>query len=346
MWPRSRKKTPKQFIDLAGKSPTFLESVKNAKQLTSIDKIFVITNADYVDEVISMSNLPLKNIFAEPEKRDTALAMVAMTAVIRQHDPQAVVVNLYSDHLIEKRDQFVKNMLLAANFAYQNDCLVLPGTKPTFPHTGLGYIQAEKDPLVFQGKKIFKASKFKEKPDLETAEKYLKAGNFYWNVGYYTWTAKALTAACKQHAPALFQAGEAIYQAWGAKNEQAQIGKIYRSATPVSIDRAIAEKVDNLYLVPSDFEWNDLGNWQKVWEMSVKDKNGMAVFKRGQGSLVNIESNDCLVDIKDKLVALVGVEDLIVIETGDALLITKKDKAQAVKAAVNFLEEKRKDDYL
>jgi len=346
LWPRSRRKTPKQFMELAGEKPAFLEAVKRAKKLTSVDKIFVITNADYVDEIISMSDLSLRNIFPEPEKRNTALAMASAAAVIEKRDSQAVIINLPSDYFIGKDVSFEEDMMAIAGFVQENSCLALIGTKPTFPHTGFGYVQVDKKPILFMRKEIFKISKFKEKPELEAAKKYFKDGSFYWNASFYTWKASVLLAACQKYAPEVYLSVRKIQEAWGTKIEQGVLREVYSQAESISIDYAVSEKADNLYLVPSAFTWTDLGNWREVWEVSKKDKDENAVFKHGKGELINIESKNCLIDIKDKLVALVGVEDLAVVETDDALLVVSKKKAQDVKKVVNFLKEGNKTDYL
>lgn len=347
LWPRSRTKTPKQFINLFGEKTIFSQTMERARSLTTDERIFISTNADYVDEVIAQGNLPLRNIIAEPQKKNTALAMAGATAIISKIDPQAVIVNLPSDQLISPTEKFSQNLTRAAQAAFSGDHLVTVGIKPKFPHTGLGYIHVEKALAEFKENDVFKVKEFKEKPDLKQAEEFLKSGEYYWNAGMYIWSVDSLMKACEKYSPKLFEGITKIKNAWGGENEQKVLNEVYAAAEDISIDYAISEKADNLVLVSASFDWSDIGSWQVVWEIGQKDENGNMIVKlKDKGDIYAIDSKDNLVQFEERLVALVGVKDLVVIDTSDALLICQKDKAQGVKKVVEMLKEKGKKEYL
>lgn len=346
LWPRSRKKTPKQFINLFGEKTLFEQTMERARSLVPDERIFVVTNMDYVDEVVAQGKLSLKNIFAEPQARNTALAMAAGAAIIDKVDPRSVIVNMWSDHLISPLEKFTANTLLAAQVAFGKDLLVTVGLKPTFPHTGLGYIHAGEKLTEFENEEVFKVKEFKEKPDLETAKEFIKTGDYYWNTGMFTWTSQSFIKSCERKAYQLAQAFKKIRSAWGQDDEKKVIDEVYNQAEDISIDLALAEKADNLALVPASFSWSDVGGWQ-VWDVGQKDEDGNMIVKLGEnGEVYNIDSKQNLVQYSDRLIALVGLKDLVIIDTPDALLVCQKDKSQDVKKIVEILKEKGKKEYL
>lgn len=346
LWPVSRQKTPKQFIKIVGEESVFAQSSKILCNLTSADRIYAVTNADYVDEVIQQSNVSLKNIIAEPQKRNTALAMAVGAAIIAKKDPRAVIVNFPADNLVFPENIFKEDMYTLANFVQERKCLALVGTKPTFANTAFGYVHVSDSAEEFQGKKIFKVLEFKEKPDAATAEKLITEGNYYWNAAFYTWTAGFFLETCRKYSPAVYEGAIKIQEAWGTKNEQEVIKAVYDQAEDLSIDYAVSEKSDNLYLIPSSFNWTDFGGWQEVWDVSPKDENGNAVLNLKRDNFINVLGKNNLVWSKDRLISLVGVTDLIIVDTDDALLICHKDNVQDVKKVVEYLKEKGKKEYL
>ena len=346
LWPRSRAKTPKQFINLFGEKSIFVQTMERARSLAPDERIFISTNSDYVDEILAQGNLSLKNIIAEPQKKNTAIAMAASAAVIAKIDPQAVIVNLWSDHLISPLETFTKEINLATEVAFSGDYLVDVGLKPTLPHTGYGYLHAVKPLPGFEGKAL-KAEEFKEKPDLKTAEMYHQSGEYFWNIGMYLWRADSFLKACQKYSPKIYQDALKIQAAWGTDQEKKVIDEVWAEAEDISIDYAVSEKADNMVLVPASFSWSDIGDWQVVYDVSQKDENGNMIVKLGEeGEIYNIDSRKNLVQFSDRLIALVGVENLVIIDTPDALLVCQKDKAQEVKKVVEALKEKGKKEYL
>lgn len=347
LWPRSRRKTPKQFINLLGNKTIFSQTMERARGLVPDNHIFVVTNFDYVDEVLAQGGLSLKNAIAEPRPRNTALAMATGAAVIEKIDPKAVIINLPSDHLISPLKSFIKDILKAAKVAFAGDWLATIGIKPTFPHTGLGYIHVDEPFGEFKEDKVLKVEEFKEKPNLEQAEMFMKSGQYYWNAGIYIWKARNLLKAYEKYAPKIFKGAKRIQSAWGSRDEKRVIDEVYAQAEDISVDYAISEKADNLVLIPASFSWSDIGDWQVVFKVGKKNKaNNMIVQLDKKGEIYTINSSNNLVQFSDRLLALVDVEGLVIIDTPDVLLVCKKQKAQDVKKMVELLKEKGKLKYL
>lgn len=348
LWPRSRQKTPKQFLEkFFGPKTLFTQTVERAKLLTSSDKIFVITLSDYADEVLGQGKVILpKNIITEPFGKNTAMAIGVGAAYIKKVDPQAIVMNFWSDAVIKEDKLFCERLNLAVEAASQGDFLSVIGLAPTFPHTGLGYIETGKK--FSQTKKaVFEVKAFKEKPDLKTAKKFLKKGNFFWNTGIFVWSVKSIFDAFAKHSPQIYSLLEEVYQAIGTSQERKVLQKAYDEVESTSIDLAVAEKAKNLLLIPANFTWSDIGDWKVNYDMKDKDKSGNVIEVFGQnGWHLGEDTQDCLIEAEDRLIATVGVSGLVIIETKDSVLVCAKDRAQEVKKIVNALKEKNKKEYL
>ncbi|HUW22002.1 MAG TPA: sugar phosphate nucleotidyltransferase [Candidatus Bathyarchaeia archaeon] len=348
LWPRSRKQTPKQFIDLFGDSTVFEQTVSRAKKLTTTDKIYIVTSYDYIDNVLNQGkDLLLRNIVAEPMAKNTALAMAMGAVNIFAKDPEAVIINLTSDHAVSPRNIFEQDMYLAAKTAYDSQQIVTVGIKPTFPHTGFGYIKVGKKEMLAGKKAVYRVLAFTEKPDYHKAQIFLNSGNYYWNTSLYTWKASVIIKTIKRFAPELAKLVERFQQAMGKASEAAIVRRIYKDAEDISIDYAVSERADNLVLLPASFSWDDIGDWDVVYQRSGKDSDGNAIIKYGKkGGYVVFESKNNLIHFNDHLLALVGVNNLIVVDTEDALLICHRKEAEKVKKIVNKLKEARRLEYL
>lgn len=348
LWPRSRLKTPKQFLEkFYGEKTLFTQTMERAKLLTDSHKIFVITLSDYVDEILQQGkDILAKNIVAEPLGKNTAMAIGVGAAYIKKVDPEAVIMNFWSDALIKENEPFTQSLNLAAKVAFAGDYLVDIGLKPPFPHTGLGYIEAGEKISCPDGD-VFRVNSFKEKPDLATAQEYQSKGNYYWNTGIYVWTAKAIFAAFSKYSPTINTLLEKIYHGIGTAREREIIQKAYEEVENVAIDVAVSEKADNLVLVPANFSWSDIGDWKVIYELKDKDQEGNVIEVFGKnGWHLAVETKNTLVEAENRLIATVGVENLIIVETKDAVLICAKDRAQDVKKIINSLKEKDKNEYL
>jgi len=330
---------------LYGAESLFSQTVKRAKLLTTNDKIFVITVADYVDEILGQGpDILPKNIIAEPFGRNTAMAVGVGAAYIEKADPSAIVVNLWSDAVIEQDDIFTERLNLAAGSASSGEFLVVVGLKPTFPHTGLGYIEIGEP--IMDGR-VFKVNSFREKPDLATAQEFLAKGNWFWNTGIYVWSVKAIFEAFAKYSHLLSQSLEKIKTGIGTAQEREIIQEVYNQVESVPIDVAVSEKADNLILIPADFTWSDIGDWKVAYDLKDKNAEGNVVETFGkEGWHLGIETSGCLIEMRERLVATVGVSDLVIVDTDDAVLVCAKDKAQEVKKIVSQLKEKNETKFL
>jgi mannose-1-phosphate guanylyltransferase len=349
LWPRSRNKTPKQFSRLFGKETLYQKTVKRLRGLVPSDKIYVVTTSkQYASEIKKETpNIPSKNIFWEPTRRNTAIACGLGTLIIYKRDPQAVIMNFWADHLVEKEDVFRKVEKIAAAIAFEKRTLVAIGIKPKWAHTGLGYIKAGDVFKKINGVSVCKLEKFIEKPDQKTAEKFLESGDYYWNSGMYVWQAEFFLGSLEQYAPETFVALEKIRNAIGKKEFLKAMKIAYEGAPDISVDVAVSEKIKNAFVIPADFGWNDVGDWSIIYELASKDRDGNAIIKFGQkGEFIGLEARNNLIQFDDQLIAAIGVEDLIIVDTTDVILICRKKDAQKVKELVNLLKEKNKNKYL
>ncbi|PIQ70036.1 mannose-1-phosphate guanylyltransferase [Candidatus Shapirobacteria bacterium CG03_land_8_20_14_0_80_40_19] len=348
LWPRSRKSTPKQFLPkFYGEKTLFGQTLDRAKLLTEPQKIyFVVTSNDNARQIVQFYPEVLKkNIIVEPMGRNTAMAVGVGASYIRKVDPGAVVMNFWSDAVIKDNDLFYQSLILAAETAFNGNWLVTVGLKPTFPHTGLGYIETGEQ---FSAQKsVFKVSSFKEKPDLKTAEGFLAKGNYFWNTGIYVWSVSSIFEAFSKHSPNIFKSLENIFNSVGLAEEKSVLADAYDEAESLPIDTAVSEKADNLLLVPASFGWSDIGDWKVTYELKSKDVNGNVIEVFGEGGThLGFETKNCLVEAQSRLVATVGVSDLIIVEMKDVVLVCNREKAQDVKNIVNTLKEQKKDQYL
>lgn len=348
LWPSSRSKKPKQFIRLLGKRTIFQDTVARSKRFVPVNKIIVVTNEDYVDEINRQApDIPKENIIAEPIAKNTALAMGIGALFIRYRDPMAIVVNFASDHHVSDLRKFDLAVRGAVEMAKFGDYLVTIGVKPTFAHTGMGYIKIGNLFKRFDHSSIYKVEKFIEKPDGTTAEKFLSEGGYYWNANLYTWRADSILRAMELYLPKMAAQLETVRKNIGAAKEKETIKKVYEEAEEISIDIGVSEKARNMLLVPSTFSWSDIGDWKVAYDISKKDENGnVIIFEKGKGEFVGIDTKNCIVHFSDQLIATIGVENLIIVDTKDAVLVCRKDRAEEVKKLVNLLKEKGKLEYL
>lgn len=348
LWPRSRKESPKQFSALFHRHTLFQQTIKRVRSLIPLSRVFVITNQRYGEDIQRQEPLiPEENIIAEPEKKNTALAMGVAAAYIHKKDPDAVVINLATDHLIQDLDLYRKTLKQATKVAYQEKLIVSVGIEPQFPHTGLGYIETGARMRKVNGAEVYKVTAFTEKPDEKTAKKFIKAGNYYWNANNYVWPTQTILDEFERIDPELYQNIYAIYQALDQPNLPKVMKQEYAKARSDSIDYAISEKTDKLVVIPGTFGWSDIGDWKVVYELSSKDEDGNVVISHGpEGNHYGIDTHNSLIHFDDQLIATIGVEDLLIINIKDALLVCHKDRAEDVKKLVKSLKEKKLKKYL
>ncbi|PIR59097.1 MAG: mannose-1-phosphate guanylyltransferase [Candidatus Pacebacteria bacterium CG10_big_fil_rev_8_21_14_0_10_56_10] len=348
LWPKSRAQAPKQFLKLTSSQTMMQVAADRTNQLVPWERTIVITNQLYLKEVRrQLPQVPEQNIICEPRQRDTALAMLVGAMFAQLKDPQAVIINSAADHVVTNQAEFVKVMQSAAEVATQESWLVSVGITPTYPSTGFGYIQigAQLSKLG-RGLPLFKVDSFTEKPNQATARAFISTGKYFWNANMYVWSAATLMAAFQTHLPEM---ADLAAELPGLKPRQfhQQLDKIYDQAETIAIDYAISEKADNLVLIPGDFGWDDVGDWQVVYNLSAKDPAGNVVLSDSDTpQTLIVESHNNLVHSNNRLVALVGVDDLVVVDTGEIVMVVPKHRSQDVKKLVQRLKEDGKTEYL
>lgn len=350
LWPASRKAHPKHLLKLLGDKTLIQTTFERVDGLVPTENIYIITNKVHVREVAEqLPKLSLNNIIGEPVAKNTAMAMGAAAGVIHSRNPDASIIYLAADHVIKNEERFRMNALAALRVAASGDYIVAVGIKPEFPHTGLGYIKIGKEieelSEIAEKGFVFKGIEFKEKPNLVTAQSFVASGQYLWNANLYSWSSKTIIKALEEYSPDVFKAVSEIAEKAKEGNNDSMLEDVYsKLGSPDSIDYEVSEKVKNLVVIPGDFGWSDVGDWKVVFDLRQKNMHGIAADDHSE--VINIGSKNVLVESDNKLVALVGVEDLIVIDTGDALLIARNDKTQDVKKVVEKLKEEKNDKYL
>lgn len=348
LWPKSRNKTPKQFLKLTSKDTMVQVAGMRVTKVVDWNHVIVVTNAMYIDEIkAQLPQVPPENIIAEPEKKDTAMAMLVGALYAKSKDPQAVVMNGASDHVIENEAEFVDVMEAAIEVAQEGKHLVTVGITPTRPETGFGYIKiGDQLKKVGRGMAVFKVDSFTEKPNTATAQAFLSTGKYFWNANMYVWSADALLQAFQQHMPEMYQMTKGLSEMQPVAFHEA-LPEIYHKAQSISIDYAISEKADNLVLIPGDFGWNDVGDWKVVFDLGKKDLAGnVIVGDEDVAHTLAINAQNNLIHTDKRLIALVGINDMIVVDTGEILLVVPKTRSQDVKKIVERLKEEGKKEYL
>ena len=342
-WPMSRTAYPKQFLDVLNTGKTLVQwTYERYAKFIPEENIFIVTSEEYVDIVKEqLPRLAVQNILAEPSRKNTAPCIAYISFKLAQLDPEAVFVVAPSDHLILEEEAFQKTAIQALDFVENIKALVTLGIKPTHPNTGYGYIQYEGHEV---SNGVYKVKTFTEKPDLEIAKSFIASGDFLWNAGIFAWKASTILTAFEKHQPEMFELFDQQKQLFNTAEEKQAIAKIYPQCVNISIDIAIMEKADNVYVIPSSFGWSDLGTWNSAYENIEKDYLGNAV---ASNNVVVIDATKCMINApKDKLVVVQGLDDFIVVDTKDVLLICSKEKEQSIKEYVAEVKRNKGDQYI
>jgi len=343
-WPLSRKRRAKQLLVLDGKQSMIQQTVARLAPMAAPSRFWVITNDDLRPAILrQLPKLPSKQIIAEPAGRNTAPAIGLAAFLLLRRDPDAVLGLFPSDHVIADPAQYRATLSRAIEIAAAGENIVVLGIRPTRPETGYGYIEAGTD---HNGS--LRVRRFTEKPDLGLARQFLDAGNYFWNSGMFLWRASTIANALREHLPATASLLEKIAAAHGTRKFADTFRKLYPKCENISVDYAILEPrsakgevQSRIFCLPSDFGWNDLGSWTALHEhhtAKAKPADGSLVSASGSFAL-NAKNN--YVRVPGKFVALVGVSNLVIVDTGDALLITTLDQSQDVGKVVKYLDEKK-----
>ncbi len=325
-WPMSTPQMPKQFVDVMGVGKTMIQmTVDRLASLCPMKNFWVVTSERYVDIVRKqLPEIPVDNILAEPAARNTAPCIAYACWKIRKHHPEANVVVTPSDALVLNIEEYRRVIGSALEFTRAGERIVTVGICPTRPETGYGYIKTG-DPVESE---ICTVSSFREKPSHEVAEEYLADGGYLWNAGIFVWNIKTITDALRRHAPGLASVMDEMSMSFYTPAEKAVVEKLFPTCEKISIDYAVMEKADNIYTLPAEFGWSDLGTWGSLWTLKERDENGNAVV----GDDVRLfDCKNCIIHTPDlKRVVIQGLEDCIVSKHGDRLLISRKDHEQQI----------------
>jgi mannose-1-phosphate guanylyltransferase len=342
LWPRSRQNMPKQFLDIVAEKTMLQETFMRIGALIPPDRVFVITNGTCAPLVRKqIPQLPRDNVIVEPAGRNTAPATGLAALYLRQLDPEGVMVVLPADHLIRKAAHFREVLKAVAEMA-QNDYLVTMGIQPDSPHTGYGYIQRGDFLCQIGQHSVYKVTRFTEKPDEATARRFLDSGQYYWNSGMFGWKVSAILEAIGVHLPALYAQLMTIEAAMGSQREREVIEEVWQGVESISIDYGVMERAHNVAVIPMDVGWSDVGSWATVAELLPKDTEDNVVV----GEHIGIDTADSLLYSSGRLIATIGLRDIIVVDTGDVVLVCPKSRAQEVKDLVGRLRGKYKEEYL
>lgn len=339
-WPKSTKKLPKQFLSLFGDGTMIQNTVRRVEPIIPQERILVVTNANYVELVKKqLPSVPEDNIVGEVLAKNTAPCVALAAELIYKKDSDAVMVVLPADHHIEEPEAFNQYLKAAIEKARSGENLVTIGINPDRPETGYGYIHGDdtaKDNI--EGKAVHPVKAFKEKPDLEAAKKFLSSGGYYWNSGMFIWSASTILKAFKKYMPEMYSLVKEKSDSFFTKNHQKAVDSFYQGCESVSIDYGIMEHAEQVFVVPGEFGWNDVGSWTAAYELGKKDALGNVVnaehatFSESVNNYISAESG--------KMVSVVGLEGIAVVETDDAILVCKLDKSQNVKEIVSELKSR------
>ena len=330
-WPYSRNSRPKQFLDFLGTGRSLLQMTYDRMiKLVPKENILIVTNKTYRDMVLEQ--LPLvtaRQVLLEPARRNTAPCIAYVSWRIKSKDPKANIIGTPSDHIVTDKAEFQRVIKECMQFTSETDAIVTLGMKPNRPETGYGYIQADLSTSSLRNKEIFRVDSFREKPNLETAQEYIKKNYYFWNAGIFIWNVNTIVNAFRIYQPSMAKIFESLLPIYGTDKEQEEINRLFPECENISVDYAIMEKAEEIFVCPADFGWSDLGTWGSLLQQSKKDLYGNACIGP---DITLFESNDCIIHTtQEKKVVIQGLNGYIVAENDDTLLICKLSEEQRIK---------------
>jgi mannose-1-phosphate guanylyltransferase len=346
LWPLSRKARPKQLLRLVDEGSLFQIAVNRLNGILPLERIFVVTVADLASELKEQCPaIPEENFIVEPMPRGTASVVGLGAIALQHHDPQAIMAVLTADHFIGNVQRY-HQLLSAAYEAAQDDYLVTLGITPNRPATGYGYIQSGEHLGAYNGLEVYRVLRFKEKPDEAQARLMLESGDHAWNSGMFVWKTKNILAEFERQMPELFAQLENIATGWRTPQEEETLSRIWPTIQPQTIDYGIMEGAQQVIVIPAPgLDWKDVGTWDSLFEVISPNKDGNIVIG---GQHIGLDTRGSLVYMNQerRLIVTIGVEDLVVVDTGDVLLVCRKDQAQKVRQVVSQLKETNHQSYV
>lgn len=344
-WPKSRIKLPKQLLKLTGEDTMIQATVKRISRLVDYADMYIVTSPDYASIISNqLPQIPTGNILVEPMARNTAACIgLAALHIHKRYGADTVMLVLPSDHLIKDEKEYTRILKIAAQVAEQDDNIVTIGIKPDHAETGYGYIKMGNRITARGLEAVYRVESFIEKPDKDTAMRYLDSGRYLWNSGMFAWKASTILNNIRLHMPALYKALNRIAEAIDSDDAEKVLYDEYSRLDSISIDYGIMEKASSVYVIPADFGWDDVGSWTALERIEEPDENGNII----KGNILSVDTKKCIIQGgNQKLLALLGLENLIVVDTEDVTLICSKDKAQDIKMLLQEIRRKQLNDYL
>lgn len=330
-WPMSTEDNPKQFLDVLGVGRSLLQlTFDRFHGICDPDNVWVVTSAKYADKVHEqLPEMPVGNILLEPCRRNTAPCIAYVSYRIKAKDPKATICVTPSDAVVMNPTEFQRVISGALQFAGETDGIVTLGMKPTRPETGYGYIQANMARQSMRNKEIYAVESFREKPNLETAQEYIKHNNYFWNAGIFVWSVSTIVNALRMYQPTLSRIFEDMMDVYGTDKEQAMINEKFPTCENISIDYAVMEKAEEIFVFPASFGWSDLGTWGSLRTLTKKDANGNCLVSPGTKVF---ETSNCIINVEgNKQVVVQGLDGYIVAQRDGRLLICKLSQEQRIK---------------
>ena len=340
-WPYSRQYRPKQFLDILGVGKSLLRlTYERFLSVCDSERILVVTNEDYAAMVHEhLPEIPKENILSEPARKNTAPCIAYAAYKIHQKDSKAVLVVAPSDHAILKEEKFAATVSLGISEAAHSQKLITLGIQPHRPDTGYGYIKYEKE----DSKNLSKVLEFTEKPDLETAKRFLASGEYLWNAGLFIWKASTYIQATREHLPEMAQLFDRAQEHWNQWSEKQSVSEIYHDVANISVDYGIMEKAENVYVIPCDFGWSDLGSWASLHEIREKDRDENVI----EGNVLTFDTQNCVIQTpSDKLTVVQDLDGYLVTEHENVLLICRKDEEKKFREFVEVVKQQKGEEYL
>ncbi len=344
LWPMSRREKPKQMQPLIGERTMFKTSVKRLAPLFPPERVYISTASQYVDDLQrEVPDIPAENYIVEPSARNNAAAVGLAMTVIHQHDPDAVIAMLTSDHYIGSVEKFRTVLQTAGDIAREGKIVTL-GIAPDHPSTGFGYIQQGERLGERNGFEYFRAERFTEKPDVVRATQFIASGKYSWNSGMFIWTAERALNEFQQQQTAMYDLFQQLRPTIGTDAYDSTLRLIWESMPRLSIDYAVMEEADEMVVIPVEIGWNDVGTWSSLYDVLPRDKFGNCGKDDSSEQRVVLDTRDTLI-YTDKLAVAIGVQDIIVVETDDVIMVCHKSRAQDVREIVSYLRENGKEKY-
>jgi len=343
-WPLSRQELPKQLINISGNDIMLNDTIERFKGIIPQENTVIVTNRTQAVllESIMHSSVHKSNILIEPVARNTAASVLLAALSIEKKHGDSLMIVLPSDHYITDEDQFRLTLDEACTVALEMDKIVTIGIKPTFPSTGYGYIAYDQAPLATTPVAVYEVAEFVEKPGFKMAQSYLASGNYLWNSGMFIWKTSVIIANFKRYLPRLYRMMLPISEAFGTEQEEETLRRVYPTLQSISIDYGILERSDEVVVLSGQFGWNDIGSWDALGSIFPPDAEGNII----KANHIGIDTHQSIIYGADRLITTIGVDGFIIADTGDALLICPKEKAQSVKEIVDLLKEKGMTEYI